>query len=270
VIFSIDPVANATGYNWYLPPGATITGGNGTNSITVEFNNNALGGEVSVFAENDCGAGLNSPPFALILNSAPEIIQQPITPDTVNAGAGTAIFEVIASGTDLSYQWQEFMTSWEEIINSDLYSGANSATLVITNPPPGMDGLKYRCIVSGLCEPAAVTDGMATLHVNTLTSVFFTKQPNGSALSFSVNPNPFSDQTTLSLYITEPGDVHIVIYNLAGEVIISELRHDVPAGNFMFILPQVKLKSGFYLARLTLTANNKVLTGTTKLICNKP
>ena len=270
VIFGIEPVANATAYSWYLPPGASITAGNGTNNITVAFDDNALGGEVSVFAVNDCGAGLNSPPFPLNLYSLPGITQQPITPDTVNAGAGTASFEVIASGTSLSYQWQEFITSWEDITNSDLYSGSNTSVLVITNPPAGMNGFKYRCIVSGYCEPAAITDGTATLYVNMLTSDFSSIHPNGSALSYSVNPNPFSDQTTICFNIIEPGDIHITIYNLAGEVIISEISQDVPAGKFLFKLSEAELKSGLYLARITLTANNDVFTGTTKLICNKP
>ena len=103
-----------------------------------------------------------------------------------------------------------------------------------------------------------------------LTSYFSRIHPNGSALSYSVNPNPFSDQTTICFNIIEPGDIHITIYNLAGEVIISEISQDVPAGKFLFRLSEAELKSGLYLARLTLTANNKVFTGTTKLICNKP
>ncbi|MBL7929733.1 MAG: hypothetical protein JNL47_09740, partial [Bacteroidia bacterium] len=49
--YSVPAVAGATGYNWTVPANATITGGAGTNSITVQFNAtpiNFVNGIVSV------------------------------------------------------------------------------------------------------------------------------------------------------------------------------------------------------------------------------
>lgn len=57
VVYTIPPVANATGYNWSLPSGATIISGNNTNSITVDFQVGASPGNITVTPVNGCGSG---------------------------------------------------------------------------------------------------------------------------------------------------------------------------------------------------------------------
>jgi uncharacterized protein (TIGR02145 family) len=56
VVYYVDPVPGASNYNWTISPGATIAGGQGTSSITVNFG--TAGGEIAVRTENSCG---NSP-----------------------------------------------------------------------------------------------------------------------------------------------------------------------------------------------------------------
>jgi hypothetical protein len=51
--YSVAAVPGATNYIWSVPAGATITGGAGTNSITVDWGTSS--GVVSVSAENACG-----------------------------------------------------------------------------------------------------------------------------------------------------------------------------------------------------------------------
>ena len=61
VSFSVPSITNAVGYSWSLPPGATITAGNNTNTISVTFSTSASSGNMSVFGTNACGIGTNSP-----------------------------------------------------------------------------------------------------------------------------------------------------------------------------------------------------------------
>ena len=61
VNYTVNPVANATGYNWTLPPGATITAGANTNSIIVTFCATARSGNLCVSGSNQCGTGQASP-----------------------------------------------------------------------------------------------------------------------------------------------------------------------------------------------------------------
>ncbi len=106
----------------------------------------------------------------------PSIVEQPVSSDTLVPGTGIAVFEVGALGNLLRHQWQEYISSWENIEDGGVYQGAYTAQLTITNPPAGMDGFKYRCIVSGLCDPPAITDGLATLHISLPTAIFTTEQ----------------------------------------------------------------------------------------------
>jgi len=57
ISYSCPVITNATSYNWSVPANATISSGQGTNSITVLFNSGFSGGLVSVKGVNACGDG---------------------------------------------------------------------------------------------------------------------------------------------------------------------------------------------------------------------
>jgi hypothetical protein len=59
-IYSISPVANASTYNWSVPGGWSITGGQGTNIITVTTGNVGQNGTITVTAGNNCGTSAAS------------------------------------------------------------------------------------------------------------------------------------------------------------------------------------------------------------------
>ncbi len=59
-VYSVTPQAGVT-FNWTLPTGATVTNGQGTNSVTVSFASNAVSGNICVVGSNAaCGAGTAS------------------------------------------------------------------------------------------------------------------------------------------------------------------------------------------------------------------
>ncbi|MDD3414269.1 MAG: hypothetical protein PHY47_09735 [Lachnospiraceae bacterium] len=99
--------------------------------------------------------------FAVI----PSITTHPSNQE-VNAGSNTS-FTVEATGTGLTYQWQKDTGSgFSTISNGDVYSGATTATLNITGATAGMNGYRYRVVVTGTVAPSA-TSNAATLTVNT-------------------------------------------------------------------------------------------------------
>ncbi len=55
VSFSIDPVPNATFYVWKIPEHITIVSGQGTTTLTVDFEPDFLRGDIVVAAANACG-----------------------------------------------------------------------------------------------------------------------------------------------------------------------------------------------------------------------
>jgi hypothetical protein len=97
VPYSVIPIANATGYTWMLPLGASIATGNNTNAITVNFSPTASSGIITVVGTNSCGTGTVSPDFAVTVNPIP---QAPvITPDWVIAG------DTLFSNAPAGNQW---------------------------------------------------------------------------------------------------------------------------------------------------------------------
>ena len=71
VIYTVPAIANATGYTWTLPSGATIASGNNTNSISVDFSTAVSAGVITVRGTNSCGNGVVSANFVLNLNPLP-------------------------------------------------------------------------------------------------------------------------------------------------------------------------------------------------------
>ena len=72
LVYSVSPVNNSLSYDWVLPPGFTLTAGNGTNTITVSVDSTAHNGTISVSATNQCGSGPPSPSFEVIVNAVPK------------------------------------------------------------------------------------------------------------------------------------------------------------------------------------------------------
>ncbi|HNW73893.1 MAG TPA: T9SS type A sorting domain-containing protein [Bacteroidales bacterium] len=70
-IFSVVTIANATGYTWSLPTGASITAGQNTNAITVSFGAGAVSGNITVKGTNTCGDGQVSSAFEVTVSPVP-------------------------------------------------------------------------------------------------------------------------------------------------------------------------------------------------------
>jgi hypothetical protein len=70
--YSIPAIAHASSYDWSIPTGATITLGQGTPAITVDFGPTSISGDVKVRGHNACGDG----PYSSLLvtvNTVPSL-----------------------------------------------------------------------------------------------------------------------------------------------------------------------------------------------------
>ena len=127
--------------------------------------------DVSVYSMNSCGVAAGWDNFDLNFNSVVSAITAQPANQTVCTGAGTATFTVAANGTANTYQWQEFISGWNNISDGGVYSGCTGATLTLTNPTIGLNGYRYRCIVSNALCNTSTSNGNATLTVTPLPSI---------------------------------------------------------------------------------------------------
>lgn len=84
--------------------------------------------------------------------------------------SGNATFTVAATGSALSYTWQERTSAaapWTNVSNGGVYSGATTASLTLTNVPATMNGYQYRALMTGACT-AIDFSNVATLTVTPL------------------------------------------------------------------------------------------------------
>jgi hypothetical protein len=122
-IYSVPVIANATGYVWTVPPGATITAGANTNSITVSYSMTATSGAVTVYGTNQCGNGASSSLNVTVLGlPAPA---GPISgPTSVCQGTMYQVYSVAPIANATSYLWTLPPGAWFQ-------SGATSNTITV-------------------------------------------------------------------------------------------------------------------------------------------
>jgi hypothetical protein len=104
VIFTVPTIANASGYVWSFPNGATITSGSNTNTISVAFGLGAFSGNISVYGTNICGTGANSPNFFVTVNQTPIADAGP--QQSITLGTQTTLNGSASGGSgNYAYSW---------------------------------------------------------------------------------------------------------------------------------------------------------------------
>ena len=106
IVYSVPAVEGAS-YNWQLPTNATIVSGTNTNQVTVNFNN-ATSGTIAVTAVNGCGETGTTSTLNVTVNPNPTVSIS--TPATTFCDGGSVLLTAEATGTNLTYQWQNGTT----------------------------------------------------------------------------------------------------------------------------------------------------------------
>ena len=158
-----------------IPAGASA----GTYNGTLTVKNSSTG----------CMSTTNS--FSVVSNAPVTIASSPA--NQVVLPNDNATFSVSASGTGLTYQWEENTGSgWNTISNAGIYSGAITNTLTLTGVTTE-SGYQYRCVVSGTSPCAAATSTGATLTISTTA---ISAQPTNQSICNSSGSATFSVTTT--------------------------------------------------------------------------
>lgn len=96
------------------------------------------------------------------------IITQPASSQAGCINNSVHQFTVSVCGTGpFTYQWKENSVN---ISDGGVYSGANTATLTITNPAYALNGKRYRCVITNCNGSAVITDNNAIINIKALDS----------------------------------------------------------------------------------------------------
>ena len=166
VNFSVAATGTDLSYQW-KKNGTNIPG---ATSSTYNIASTVVGdaGTYTVVVSTACGSPAVSSPSELVISVPPTLTSQP-TPVAICTGSNASFSAGASNAT--SYQWQVNTGSgFANLANGGVYSGVNTATLLITGATTALNGYQYRAIASGTCPPVA-TSTAATLSVGNPTAL---------------------------------------------------------------------------------------------------
>jgi len=131
------------------------------------------------------------------MTGVPTISTSPV--DYATTPGGTARFAVVAAGTGtLTYKWQVHAGGsggWSDVSDSDIISGADKATIQLSNVPETFDKYNFRCLVTDSTGNTA-TSTSATLFVNSKGTI-----ENGGGLTPTPTPTPIPDTADMKNFV---------------------------------------------------------------------
>lgn len=104
IVYTIDPVNNASSYTWTIPSGYTFVGGHTSNTITVNAGANAISDSITVTPNNSCGIGGKSQLMVHVL-SAPQLTSFTVSSALVCPGQNDVVFAIDNQGVGTQYHW---------------------------------------------------------------------------------------------------------------------------------------------------------------------
>lgn len=176
--FNVTASGPGISYQWQVSTNAGTTWTNvaGATTATLSVPNVALtmnNYQYRVVLNGTCTVDLNSSAATLTVNTPVAITTNPVN---VSICVGTdASFSVAATGTSITYQWQVSTNGgpFVNITNNNVYSGATTNTLNLTNLTTVFSGNKYRVVADGV-PCGGVTSTSALLTVNPTPTVVLT------------------------------------------------------------------------------------------------
>ena len=220
----VNPVGFAVSYNWTVPAGVTITGGQGTPSITFSTSPGFSSGDVCVTTNNGC---MNSQSRCAKIFATPD--KPAISgPASVCAGQTGVTYTATPEYGATSYTW--FVPSGASIV-----SGQGSTNLVMNF---GNNGGQVQVAAKNTCGKRGNTKISVTINCRV-----------AQHRDIEVFPNPASDYVELAFTSEIAGKASVQLLDLSGRLVhLQDL--EVVEGHNAATLDISELSSGVYLMNL--------------------
>ncbi|MCO5267063.1 MAG: T9SS type A sorting domain-containing protein, partial [Lentimicrobium sp.] len=215
MVYSVPAIANASICFWTLPAGAEIVSGFGTNSITVDFNNTASSGIITVRGANSCGQGAASPIFQVQVNPIPE---KPVI---------TQIGQILTSSATEGNQW--------------FFNGIEI---------PGATSQQIEALNSGEYSVMVTLDGCNSQMSDIITVIITGTIENLALQEVEIYPNPNHGEFTLSVSSEKLKNMDLQILTSLGVVIYEKADLNVQGK----LIEKIKLSGiapGIYFVKLS-------------------
>jgi hypothetical protein len=235
--YSINAIANATSYVWTAPTGATVSSGQGTTAVTVDFGPTFVSGDLQVVSQNTCG---NSAVRSRLIQAFPAKPAQVFgnASPCVNSTGNVYSVDPIPGAT--SY-------TWTVPPGSTITAGAGTTSITVSFGN-----------ISGQLTAAAV-NACGTGFSKGLAIAFGCRIMNDAVESniISVYPNPAKDVLNVELKSTINEKVVVRVTDVSGRLLISKEVYSTEATTFI-TLNIDQLKAGYYFIETKTAGSNAV------------
>ena len=194
VNFAVTASGTGLTYQWQVSTNGGSTWantraiGNSTSKITATVKEAMNGYKYRCIVKNSSGKTVTSSAATLTVSDATNTLNITSQPKDITADIGSAVsFEVKASGTGLTYQWQVSTNGGSTWANTR--ATGNNTSKITATVKEAMNGYKYRCVVKNSSGKTVISSA-AALTVNGAVNI--TSQPKnvtakvGSKVSFAV------------------------------------------------------------------------------------
>lgn len=270
LVYSIDPVPNTTHYVWTVPVGMTITGGQGTTSITVDAIPNFTSGIIVPKASNACGQSATFGQSFLLVQGYPDIPDTPQGPTDIPCESVQWYTVDPVNGAD-SYNWS-----------------VPAGAVVVTGQGTNTVLVKFFSFsgTGDICVDAVNACGVSICCVNNCLSVTCSNDvidftgPENTGNDGNINgkdivkgtdslfddlgvyPNPNNGQFRIEGLIGAEGAMEIQVYSLLGDLVHREQKGNVSKGMLKESVVTPDLPAGTYLLKVKVvddTWNSKIV-----------
>lgn len=184
--FSLPAVSGATNYTWTVPAGSTITGGQGTPSITITAGSTS--GNIVVTPSNSCGNG-TSATYPLTINTAASAAGSIAGSTSVCANATGKIYSIASVSGASSYTWTvpsgASITAGQGTTSITVTMGSSGGNITVTPISTCGNGTAATLAVSTSGGSTPLVEGFET-----------SVPPSGWSLNNADNGTTWSSTTT--------------------------------------------------------------------------
>lgn len=210
VSYTAAAVVAATGYNWSVPAGATIMSGQGTQTITVDFDGSYGGGNISVNATNSCGVGAARNMNVTGAPGLPGVVSGDITICPGQSGVAYGVATVTGASSYF----------WSLPGGTTITSGQGTKDILATWGTNPASGLNLSVNASNGCGTSAnrVLNGIS-ISVSHCGPRF---GDQGELTGLNVYPNPAADRAIIVFNSVEGADFNLKMVDISGRTIMTE------------------------------------------------
>ncbi len=182
--YTTPSITDATSYTWTLPTGATITSGDGTNTVTVFYATNAVNGNITVQGTNACGSG-TAYTLPIVMKPLPNAAGIITGPANVCQGSTLMSYNVPAITNATSYVWTIPPSG------ASIHSGSTNNTVVLDFSATALSGT---LTVAGVNSCGTGTP--STVSINVVPTPTVTIDPASGVVNCTTTPVTITGHTS--------------------------------------------------------------------------